>query len=105
MQLKRSRKAASKVDILDLGDAALLVDFRSYPEPLSKIHQLTDLLFSLSPVWLLDLIPGIDSLLVALKFSDSHYRDTRITAKAEIEVLLKKLLSEKKREAKLVIGA
>ena len=100
MQLKRSRKAASKVDILDLGDSAVLLDFRGYPESLSKIHQLANHLFLLSPAWLLDLIPGIDSLLVALKFSDFNYRDTRLTAKAEIEVLLKKLLSEKKRETK-----
>ena len=98
MQLKRSRKVAGKVDILDLGDAALFVDFRSYPEPLSKIHELSDLIFSFSPEWLLDLIPGIDSLLVALKFSGPSYQDTRLTAKAEIESLIKKLLSEKKRE-------
>ncbi|WP_114637181.1 hypothetical protein [Polynucleobacter necessarius] len=101
MQLKRSRKAASKADILDLGDSAVLLDFRGYPEPLSKIHQLADLLFSLSPAWLLDLIPGIDSLLVALKFLDSNYRDTRLTAKAEIEVLLKKLLSEKSEKLRM----
>ena len=100
MQLKRSRKVPGKIDILDSGDVALLVDFRSYPEPLSKIHQLSELLSSLSPVWLLDLIPGIDSLLVVLKFSDYHYRDTRAIAKVEIEALLKKLLSEKKQETK-----
>ena len=100
MQLKRSRKVPTKINVLDLGDAALLVDFRNYPEALSKIHQLSELLFSRSPPWLLDLIPGIDSLLVALKFSDYNYRDTRAAAKAEIEALLNKLLSERKREAK-----
>ena len=100
MQLKRSRKVPGKIDILDSGDAALLVDFRAYPEPLSQIHQLSELLSSLSPAWLLDLIPGIDSLLVALKFSNYNYRDTRSVAKIEIEALLKKLLSETRREAK-----
>ena len=100
MQLNRSRKVPSKIDILDSGDAALLVDFRSYPEPLSKIHQLSELLSSLSPAWLLDLIPGIDSLLVVLKFSSYDYRDIRAVAKVEIEALLKKLLSEKKQETK-----
>jgi len=100
MQLKRSRKGVIKIGIQDLGDAALLVDFQNYPEPLSKIHQLSELLFSSSPAWLLDLIPGIDSLLVALKFSDYHYRDTRALAKAEVEVLLNKLLGERQRETK-----
>lgn len=100
MQLKRSRKVPGKIDILDSGDAALLVDFRSYPEPLSKIHQLSELLSSLSPVWLLDLIPGIDSLLVALKFSSYDYRDIRSVAKVDIEALLKKLLIEKKQATK-----
>ncbi len=100
MQLKRSEKVPGKIDILDSGDAAVLVDFRNYLEPLSKIHQLSELLSSLSPVWLLDLIPGIDTLLVVLKFSDYHYRDTRAVAKVEIEALLKKLLSEKKQATK-----
>jgi KipI family sensor histidine kinase inhibitor len=38
--------------------------------------------------------------LVALKFSSYNYRDTRSVAKIEIEALLKKLLSETRREAK-----
>jgi len=100
MQLKRSRKGFSKIGIQDLGDAALLVDFQNYLEPLSKIHQLSELLFSSSPAWLLDLIPGIDTLLVALQFSDYNYRDTRAVAKAEVEVLLNKLLGERQQEAK-----
>jgi len=100
MQLKRSRKVPVKIDILDSGDTALLVDFRAYPEPLSQIHQLSELLSSLSPAWLLDLIPGIDSLLIVLKFSSYNYRDTRSLAKIEIEALLKQLLSETRRETK-----
>jgi KipI family sensor histidine kinase inhibitor len=100
MQLKRSRKVPVKIDILDSGDTALLVDFRAYPEPLSQIHQLSELLSSLSPAWLLDLIPGIDSLLIVLKFSSYNYQDTRSVAKIEIEALLKQLLSETRRETK-----
>ena len=101
MQLRGSRKVISKVDILDLGDVALLVDFRDYPNPLSKIHQLSDILFSLSPVWLLDLILGIDSLMVALKFSDFYYQNVRIAAKAEIETLLSQLLSKKNERSRV----
>lgn len=100
MRLKRTRKVASKVDILDLGDAAILVDFRGFPDPLSKIHQLSELLLSSSPTWFLDLIPGIDTLLVALRFANNNYRDTRANAKLEIEGLLKKLLGEKKQAEK-----
>ena len=100
MQLEKSRTVSDKIDILDLGDAALLVDFQGYPEPLSQIHQLAKLLSSRSPHWLLDLIPGIDSLFLALKFSDYSYQDTRAAAKAEIEAMLSNLFSDQKPEIK-----
>ena len=100
MQLEKSRTVSDKIDILDLGDAALLVDFQGYPEPLSQIHQLAKLLSSRSPHWLLDLIPGIDSLFLALKFSDYSYQDTRAAAKAEIEAMLSNLFSDRKPEIK-----
>ena len=49
MQLKRSRKVVEEIRILDLGDAALMVDFRGQIDPLSRIHQLCALLFSEAP--------------------------------------------------------
>ena len=100
MRLKRTKKVTNKIDILDLGDAALLVDFRGHTEPLNQIHQLSHLLASQGPTWLLDLIPGIDTLLVALQFRDSHYQEIRAAAKLEIETLVKKLMSEKKQVTK-----
>ena len=96
MVLKQSRKPVSKVDILNLGDAALLVDFREAADALIKIHSLCELLLSRSPSWLLDVIPGIDTLLVSLRFVDFEYASIRATARAEIEELLAKILSDKK---------
>ena len=96
MALPRSRKVVSKVDVLDLGDAALLVDFRGSSNALIKIHQLCELLFSRSPSWLLDAIPGIDTLLVSLKFEDDKYGAVRLTARTELEALLTTILSDKK---------
>lgn len=92
MALRKSRK----VEILNLGDAALLVDFAGYADALNKIHQLCELLFSRSPSWLLDAIPGIDSLLVSLNFHDFEYSLIRSKARAEIHELLSNILSNKK---------
>lgn len=68
MQLKGSRKVTETIRILDLGDAALMVDFRGQVDPLTRIHQLCALLYSDPPVWLRDAIPGIDTLLISLNF-------------------------------------
>ena len=96
MALKQSRKAVSKVDILDLGDAALLVDFRGSADALIKVHKLCGLLFSRSPTWLLDAIPGIDTLLISLRFQEFEYEAIRLAARAEVEELLASILSDKK---------
>jgi KipI family sensor histidine kinase inhibitor len=99
MQLKRSRKVLGEIRILDLGDAALMVDFRGQIDPLSRIHQLCALLFSEAPEWLMDLIPGIDTLLISLYFKDTQYARTR----AEVRALLGDFLSiiEKDKKATL----
>jgi KipI family sensor histidine kinase inhibitor len=96
MALKQSKKAVSKVDILDLGDAALLVDFRGSSDALIKVHKLCELLFSRSPAWLLDAIPGIDTLLVSLQFQDLDHGVIRLAARTEVEELLASILSDKK---------
>lgn len=96
MQLKRLKKVAGKIDILNLGDAALLLDFRESVDPLSGIHQLCALLFSASPRWLKDTIPGMDSLLISLHFENTDYQATRAAARAQIEVLLESLHKDKK---------
>ena len=96
MQLKRSRKVAGKIVILNLGDAALLLDFRESVDPISHIHQLCALLFSVSPDWLKDTIPGIDSLLISLHFENTEYQATRARARAQIEILIESLRKDKK---------
>jgi KipI family sensor histidine kinase inhibitor len=99
MALKQSKKAVSKVDILDLGDAALLVDFRGSSDALIKVHKLCERLFSRSPSWLLDAIPGIDTLLISLQFQDLDHGVIRLAARTEVEELLESILSEKKLSA------
>lgn len=99
MALRQSRKLVSKVDILNLGDAALLVDFRESADALTKIHHLSELLLSRSPSWLLDVIPGIDTLLVGLKYGGINYEKIRTNARTEIEELLANILSDNKLSA------
>jgi len=96
MALQRLKKATPKLDILDLGDTAILVDFRGDADALLKIHSLCELLLSCSPSWLLDAIPGIDTLLVSLRFDDFEYEVIRATARTEIKELLVKILGDKK---------
>lgn len=96
MQLKRSRKVAEKIGILDLGDAALMVDFRGQIEPLSHIHQLCAMLFSEVPEWLMDVIPGVDTLLICLKFKDTRYSQTRAAARSLLEDYLVSIQKNKK---------
>lgn len=96
MVLKKTKKVASKLEILDLGDTALLVNFQDQTQALHQIHQLCDALFARSPSWLLDAIPGIDTLLVSLRFQDFQYASIRSTARAEINELLTNMLSDKK---------
>ena len=96
MQLKRSRKVVEETRILDLGDAALMVDFRGQIDPLSRIHQLCALLFSETPEWLKDLIPGIDTLLISLHFKDNQYAQTRAEARTRLEDFLSIIQKDKK---------
>lgn len=95
MVLKKTKKVASKVEILDLGDTALLVNFQDQTQALHHIHQLCEALFARSPSWLLDAIPGIDTLLVALRSQDFEYAFNRSIARAEINELLANILSDK----------
>lgn len=96
MVLKKSSRAVPKVEILDLGDAALLIDFQDQAQALHQIHQLCEILFAQSPPWLLDAIPGIDTLLVVLRFQDFEYELNRSVARAAINALLKNILSNEK---------
>lgn len=96
MQLKRLSKTAGKIEILDLGDTAFLIDFRGYPDPLSQIHQLCSRLFSASPSWLKDALPGIDSLLISLNFESTNYQETRAAARLQVEGLIEELQKDKK---------
>ncbi|QWE24132.1 5-oxoprolinase/urea amidolyase family protein [Polynucleobacter sp. AP-Elch-400A-B2] len=95
MALKKTKKVISKVEILDLGDTALLINFQEHTQALHQIHQLCEALFTRSPPWLLDAIPGIDTLLVSLRFQDFQYALIRSTARAEINELLANILGDK----------
>ena len=96
MVLKKTKKVVSKVEILDLGDTALLVNFQDQAQALHQIHQLCEALFTRSPSWLLDAIPGIDTLLVVLQLQDFEYALNRSIARAEINELLANILGDKK---------
>ena len=96
MALSRSTKSSSQMNILEVGDAALLVDFRGQNNALDQVHQLCDLLLSNSPSWLLDAIPGIDSLLVCLKLPDLEYAKIRSSARIDLEGALKAISGSKK---------
>ena len=96
MALKSSQKSSGEINILDVGDAALLVDFRGQSNALTKVHQLCELLLSNSPPWLLDVIPGIDSLLVCLNFESLEFAQTRSSARIALQAALKDISSSSK---------
>ena len=101
MALKSSQKSSGEINILDVGDAALLVDFRGQSNALTKVHQLCELLLSNSPPWLLDVIPGIDSLLVCLNFESLEFAQTRSSARIALQAALKDISSSSKLPKKM----
>jgi len=96
MALKRSKQPSGAINILDVGDAALMVDFRGRDNALSTVHRLCERLLTNRPPWLLDVIPGIDTLLVCLSFQSLEYQQIRSSARAYLQSALQEISSSKK---------
>jgi len=100
MTLNTVEQRSNRTDILEVGDAALLVDFRGQGNALNSVHQLCEYLLANRPMWLLDVTPGIDSLLVCLDFQSLEYERVRLAARADLQFAIKKILSSKKSQSK-----
>lgn len=79
-----------------IGDHSVLADFSKSPNPLSEIHGISKLLFANKPEWAGEIIPGLDSLIVQLKYSSEFPSVVRKRAIEELENLEKQFLKQKK---------
>ena len=95
MALKIAKQSSAKTHILDVGDVALLVDFRGQANALNFVHQLSEYLLANRPAWLLDVIPGIDTLLICLDFPSLEYAQVRSAARSDLQLAIKKILGSK----------
>lgn len=100
MALNTAKQSSNQINVLEVGDTALLVDFRAKDNALNSVHQLCDYLLANRPSWLLDVIPGIDSLLVCLDLSTLEYGQLRLAAKTDLQLAMKKILNSKQSQSK-----
>jgi KipI family sensor histidine kinase inhibitor len=100
MALSRAKQSSSQIKILDVGDTSLLVDFQGQGSALNSVHRLCEFLLANHPSWLLDVSPGIDSLLVCLDFPSLDYEEVRQAARADLQIAMRKILSAPKLQNK-----
>ena len=67
-----------------LGDHSLLMDFSSSPSPLREVHGISQILFANKPSWASEVIPGLDSLVIQLRYTYQDPKITRETAQNEL---------------------
>ena len=82
-----------------LGDRSLLLDFSDSAKPLQEIHGLSSELFLLKPQWAMEIIPGLDSLIIELNFSNAQPAQVRHTAQVELEKIHSALIKRKNKNA------
>ena len=83
-----------------IGDHSVLADFSKSPNPLSEIHGISKLLFANKPEWAAEIIPGLDSLIVQLKYCSDSPNAVRKRAIEELEKLEKQFLKQNKLKLK-----
>jgi KipI family sensor histidine kinase inhibitor len=82
-----------------IGDHSVLADFSKSPDPLREIHGISKLLFANKPAWAGEIIPGLDSLIVQLKFSSENPKLVRKRAIEELEKLEQQFLKQRNRKS------
>jgi len=86
------KHVAATIRYFDVGDSCLLLDCSQTSAPIKTVHALTQLLFENYPEWALDIIPGIETLLIRYHFKQRAPEEVRALAKLEMDHLLQQLL-------------
>ncbi len=73
-----------------LGDHSVLIDFSKSSSPLKDIHGISMMLFENKPPWASEIVPGLDSLVIQLKYSGGNPELTRSLAISELTKLTEK---------------
>lgn len=84
-----------------IGDHSVLADFSKSPNPLREIHGISKLLFANKPDWAGEIIPGLDSLIVQLKFSSENPSLVRKQAIEELEKLEREFSKQRNRKSQV----
>ncbi|ANI99021.1 hypothetical protein A8O14_02265 [Polynucleobacter wuianus] len=79
-----------------IGDHSVLIDFSKSNQALKDIHELSKLLFANKPSWATEIVPGLDSLVVQLKYELNDPKQIRQTAFTDLEKIGKQLEKQKK---------
>ena len=83
---------AASIPYFNLGDSCLLLDCSQTSSPIKAVHALTHTLFKNYPEWALDIIPGIETLLIRYQFKQRAPEEVRALAKLEMDLLLQNFL-------------
>ena len=82
-----------------LGDRSLLLDFSGSANPLQEIHGLSSELFFLKPQWASEIIPGLDSLVIELNFTNAQPAQVRLVAQKELEKIYAAFVKRKNKNS------
>jgi KipI family sensor histidine kinase inhibitor len=79
-----------------IGDHSVLIDFSESLKPLEEIHQLSKYLHANRPIWALDIIPGLDSLVIRLNYPIEEPIIKRNTAVQELKKIYESFVEQYK---------
>jgi len=78
-----------------IGDHSVLIDFSKSPSPLKDIHGISKMLLENKPSWASEIVPGLDSLVIQLHYSEGNPELTRSLAISELTRLTEKFQKQK----------
>ena len=80
-----------------IGDHSILIDFSKSSAALKDIHELSKLLLGSKPLWAAEIVPGLDSLVIQLQYTNQDPNLTRQQAFSGLEKIAQQLAKQKKR--------
>lgn len=82
-----------------LGDSSLLLDFSNSSQPLRDIHGLSKLLFANKPEWALEIVPGLDSLVIELNYQNQNPKQVRTQSIEALKKLSAALIKQRPKKS------
>lgn len=79
-----------------IGDHSILIDFSKSSNALKDIHELSKLLLASKSAWASEVVPGLDSLVIQLQYTNQDPNLTRQQAFADLEKISQQLAKQKK---------